>query len=79
MFTHAPRIRPLRLALATALIAGSLSGSAMAAEGADSTDLTCRKAGGTPQDLTVRKAGSDPRESMTTAPTGGEQSIIAIL
>jgi hypothetical protein len=76
MFTHAPRIRPLRLALATALIAGTLSGSAMAA-GGDLTDLTCRKAGGT-QELTMRKAGGDP-QYMTATPDGGGQSIIGVL
>jgi len=76
MFTPA-RFRPLRLALATALIAGTLSGSAMAAEG-DSADLTCRKAGGTQQDLTARKAGGEQQE-LTAGTAGGEQSIIAVL
>jgi hypothetical protein len=78
MLTHARRIRPLRLALATALIAGTLSGSAMAADG-DLADLTCRKAGGTPQELTMRKAGGDQQEYLNAATAGGEQSIIAIL
>jgi hypothetical protein len=77
MFTHTPRIRPLRLALATALLAGTLSGSAMAADG-DLTDLTCRKAGGTPQELTMRKAGGDP-QYLTATTVGGEQSIIGVL
>jgi hypothetical protein len=78
MFTHAPRIRPLRLALATALIAGSLSGSAMAAE-ADTADIVCRKAGGTSQVLTMRKAGGDQLEYSAVATDGGEQSIIGVL
>ena len=58
MFTHAPRIPPLRLALATALIAGTLSSSAMAA-GGDSSDLVCRKAGGEQQSLNFTLTGGD--------------------
>ena len=77
MFTHAPRIRPLRLALATALIAGTLSGSALAADDMSSADLTCRKAGGS--ETYVRKAGGTQENLAAADMPGGEQSIIAIL
>jgi hypothetical protein len=76
MFTHAPRIRPLRLALATALIAGTLSGSALAADGGSAD---CRKAGEKPTELTMRKAGGTPMNFVATPTTGGDQSIIGVL
>jgi hypothetical protein len=79
MFTHAPRIRPLRLAVATALIAGTLSGSAMAATGDSPADLVCRKAGEKPTELTMRKAGGTPTEFVVAPTTGGDQSIIGVL
>ena len=77
MFTHAPRIRPLRLALATALIVGTLSGSALAADDMSSADLTCRKAGGS--ETYVRKAGGTQENLAAADMPGGEQSIIAVL